>query len=146
LNKDNPHILQQQVCYLSYGSGNFFVDCSTPEMQNAFVDKVIEDFKTFYKTQQDNVLNVAQKNINDTRKHNYNPYFHENSRVKTMPMANESEKSHINTVQKSTNIEVDLITDMLDWIKNSPQSIYALLGDYGMGKTFSCRIHFAFQG
>jgi ABC-type hemin transport system ATPase subunit len=29
---------------------------------------------------------------------------------------------------------------MLDWIKNSPQSIYALLGDYGMGKTFSCRI------
>jgi hypothetical protein len=123
--------LQQQVCYLSYGSGNFFVDCSTPEMQNAFVDKVIEDFKTFYKTQQDNVLNVAQKNINDTRKHNYNPYFHENSRVKTMPMANESEKSHINTVQKSTNIEVDLITDMLDWIKNSPQSIYALLGDYG---------------
>jgi type II secretory pathway predicted ATPase ExeA len=29
---------------------------------------------------------------------------------------------------------------MLDWIKNSPQSIYALLGDYGMGKTFSCRM------
>jgi hypothetical protein len=41
-------------------------------------------------------------------------------------MADESEKSHINTVQKSTNIEVDLITDMLDWIKNSPQSIYLL--------------------
>jgi hypothetical protein len=41
-------------------------------------------------------------------------------------MADESEKSHINTVQKSTNIEVDLITDMLDWIKNSPQSIYEL--------------------
>jgi ABC-type branched-subunit amino acid transport system ATPase component len=32
------------------------------------------------------------------------------------------------------------ITDMLDWIENTPQSIYALLGDYGMGKTFSCRI------
>jgi type II secretory pathway predicted ATPase ExeA len=29
---------------------------------------------------------------------------------------------------------------MLDWIENTPQSIYALLGDYGMGKTFSCRI------
>jgi type II secretory pathway predicted ATPase ExeA len=43
-------------------------------------------------------------------------------------------------IKTATNIEVDLITDMLDWIKNSPQSIYALLGDYGMGKTFSCRM------
>jgi hypothetical protein len=29
LNKDNPHILQQRVCYLSYGSGNFFVASSS---------------------------------------------------------------------------------------------------------------------
>jgi hypothetical protein len=41
LDKDNARILQQQVCYLNDGSGDFFVDCSTPERQNAFVDKVI---------------------------------------------------------------------------------------------------------
>jgi hypothetical protein len=28
------------VCYLDDGSGDFFVDCSTPERKNAFVDKV----------------------------------------------------------------------------------------------------------
>jgi hypothetical protein len=55
-------------------------------------------------------------------------------------MSTESEALSTTNIKTATNIEVNLITDMLDWIKNSPQSIYALLGDYGMGKTFSCRI------
>jgi hypothetical protein len=48
LDKDNARILQQQVCYLNDGSGDFFVDCSTPERQNAFVDKVIKDLEAMY--------------------------------------------------------------------------------------------------
>jgi hypothetical protein len=75
------------------------------ERQNAFVDKVIKDLEAVYKKQQDDVLNVAQKSIDDKRKCDYNSFFHENSRAKTVLMADESEKSHINTVQKSTNID-----------------------------------------
>jgi hypothetical protein len=68
------------VCYLNDGSGDFFVDCSTPKRQNAFVDKVIKDLEAVYKKQQDDVLNVAQKSIDDKRKCDYNSFFHENSR------------------------------------------------------------------
>jgi hypothetical protein len=58
----------------------------------------------------------------------------------TKKSPDQSEALSTTNIKTATNIEVNLITDMLDWIKNSPQSIYALLGDYGMGKTFSCKI------
>ncbi len=57
-----------------------------------------------------------------------------------MSISTKTEVLPVTKIEPATNIEVDLITDMLDWIENTPQSIYALLGDYGMGKTFSCRI------
>ncbi len=34
----------------------------------------------------------------------------------------------------------EALADMLDWLKDSSSCLYALLGDYGMGKTFTCRI------
>jgi hypothetical protein len=54
-----------------------------------------------------------------------------------MSISTKTEVLPVTKIEPATNIEVDLITDMLDWIENTPQSIYALLGDYGMGKTFS---------
>ncbi len=34
----------------------------------------------------------------------------------------------------------EALVDLFDWLENSEASLYALLGDYGMGKTFTCRI------
>ena len=34
----------------------------------------------------------------------------------------------------------EALADMLDWLKDDKSCLYALLGDYGMGKTFTCRI------
>ena len=40
--------------------------------------------------------------------------------------------------------QVEALQDMFDWLKDEKSSLYALLGDYGMGKTFTCRM-FALQ-
>jgi hypothetical protein len=142
LDKDNAHILQQQVCYLDDGSGDFFVDCSTPERKNAFVDKVIKGLEAMYNNKPKDSLPQTQKTgkISLSLDKRYLEEYHQPSSAKLTQMSTESEALSTTNIKTATNIEVDLITDMLDWIKNSPQSIYALLGDYGMGKTFSCRI------
>jgi hypothetical protein len=61
LDKDNAHILQQQVCYLNDGSGDFFVDCLTTERENAFVDKVIKDLEAMYNNKPKDSLPQTQK-------------------------------------------------------------------------------------
>jgi hypothetical protein len=50
--------------------------------------------------------------------------YHQPSSAKLTQMSTESEALSTTNIKTATNIEVDLITDMLDWIKNSPQSIY----------------------
>ncbi|WP_180323920.1 NACHT domain-containing protein, partial [bacterium endosymbiont of Bathymodiolus sp. 5 South] len=142
LNKDNTKILQEQVCYLDDGSGDFFVDCSTPERKNAFVDKVIKGLEAMYNNKPKDSLPQTQKTdkISPSLDKRYLEEYHQPSSAKLTQMSTESEALSTTNIKTATNIEVNLITDMLDWIKNSPQSIYALLGDYGMGKTFSCRI------
>ena len=42
--------------------------------------------------------------------------------------------------EKQTKPSRELVPDMLNWVENGTEPIYAILGDYGMGKTFSCRI------
>jgi hypothetical protein len=138
LSEDNAKILKQQVCYLSDGSGDFFVDCSTPERKKAFIDKVIEDLETMYN---DNLLKIQSTDkISLSLDKRYLEEHHQANFAKPMQMSTESEALPTTNIKAVTNIEVDLITDMLDWVKNASQSIYALLGDYGMGKTFSCRM------
>ena len=34
----------------------------------------------------------------------------------------------------------EALEDMFDWLEHSDSGLYALLGDYGMGKTFTCRM------
>ncbi|CAB5507376.1 High-affinity carbon uptake protein Hat/HatR [Bathymodiolus azoricus thioautotrophic gill symbiont] len=143
---NNTHILQQHVCHLNDGSGDFFVDCATPERKNAFVDKVIKDLTVYYNELKDNPQQIQKTN----KTNEINPCLdvddrylrenHQNCLARPMSISTKTEVLPVTKIEPATNIEVDLITDMLDWIENTPQSIYALLGDYGMGKTFSCRI------
>jgi hypothetical protein len=49
------------VCYLDDGSGDFFVDCSTPERKNAFVDKVIKGLEAMYNNKPKDSLPQTQK-------------------------------------------------------------------------------------
>ena len=140
---DTTHILKQQVCYLNDGSGDFFADCNPEsERQNAFVDKVIKGLQKFYQNKPKNNPQKAQKTgvISPPSDNRYFKKNHQDSSARIISMSTESEALSNKNTETDTNIKVDLITDMLDWIKNSSQSIYALLGDYGMGKTFSCRI------
>ncbi len=142
LSEDDANILEQQVCYLDDRLGDFFVDCTTPEGEKDFVDKVINDLIKFYKNKpKDNPQKVQKTDkINLVLDNRYPEGYHQNSSARLISTSTKTEVSPVTKIEPATNIEVDLITDMLDWIENTPQSIYALLGDYGMGKTFSCRI------
>ncbi|WP_420208297.1 NACHT domain-containing protein [Candidatus Electronema sp. JC] len=51
------------------------------------------------------------------------------ARFKKKNKDNEEEKTSYET-----------LADLFDWLENSETSLYALLGDYGMGKTFTCRV------
>ncbi|VVM26623.1 hypothetical protein BSPWISOXPB_10756 [uncultured Gammaproteobacteria bacterium] len=71
--------MQEQVCYLDDGSGDFFVDCSTPERKNAFVDKVIKGLEAMYNNKPKDSLPQTQKTdkislawIKDTLKNTIN--------------------------------------------------------------------------
>ncbi|MCI5132578.1 MAG: NACHT domain-containing protein, partial [Candidatus Electrothrix sp. EH2] len=42
--------------------------------------------------------------------------------------------------EEETTRSYEALEDMFDWLNNSDSGLYALLGDYGMGKTFTCRM------
>ncbi|SHA10971.1 WD-repeat protein [Bathymodiolus thermophilus thioautotrophic gill symbiont] len=130
--------LQQQVCYLNDRKGNFFGDCIKEESKIKFVDKVISDL-TKVMEGQEKTKQKEKKHIENSCNGNYEYDAFVPSKAKGMEVKNQSESLVGKDAQPDTP-EYELIPDMLAWAQNSDQSIYAILGDYGMGKTFSCRI------
>jgi hypothetical protein len=98
LDKDNAHILQQQVCYLNDGSGDFFVDCLTTERENAFVDKVIKDLEAIDNNKPKDSLPQTQKTdkISPSLDKRYLEEYHQPSSAKLTQMqwSNNQQKSH----------------------------------------------------
>ena len=48
--------------------------------------------------------------------------------------------SSVEHLSESGSSGVDAVDDLLDWIKNQKEPLYALLGEYGMGKTTTCKM------
>jgi hypothetical protein len=110
LSEDDAKILEQHVCYLDDRLGDFFVDCTTPEGEKDFVDKVINDLIKFYKNKpKDNPQKVQKTDkINLVLDNRYPEGYHQNSSARLISTSTETEVSPVTKIEPATNIEVDL--------------------------------------
>lgn len=144
-NSDPVHqqTLKQQVCYLTDGSGGFFTDCNTSKRRDDFVDKVIAQLEDVIQKAEVTTNNTEASYPNpqmDTRSCDYQTDDYHKAKGKSIDFKDNTESLNEEKTKISAPSEVDLITDMLAWVEDDKSSVYALLGDYGMGKTFSCRV------
>jgi hypothetical protein len=99
------------LCYLNDGSGDFFVDCSTPERQNAFVDKVIKDLEAMYNNKPKDSLPQTQKTGKTSLSldKRYLEEYHQPNSAKLTQMSTESEALSTTNIKTATNIVLSLL-------------------------------------
>ncbi len=165
--KLNEEFWKQQVYYLNDPRpGAFFQACWTPKTQRNFVKGFTEKIAGLVQAAAQESANRGANSAKDEQSPSDGPAHHKAAQlyreVDGRPSKDEqydskhfvspdfrstSSKSPMEKLGKDTTPrEADdrpstiLIPDMLNWGKSDRQPIYALLGDYGMGKTFGCRI------
>ncbi len=129
--------------------GAFWGQCVKKTPQEQFVDGLIGDIRKVIKQKkerEEKQTEELKKNweVGDRR---YLPRNYVDTEVKALLIQSQTEASsetqkrhHEQDDKEPSKPTRELVPDMLNWAANGKEPVYAILGDYGMGKTFSCRI------
>ncbi|OQY01448.1 MAG: hypothetical protein B6I26_03730 [Desulfobacteraceae bacterium 4572_130] len=145
-------LFETQIFYLKDRKGDFYSDCDE-NAQDLFIRNLYIDIQKAVlqiKIKQENQIKKQKekqcriKGIHATSRASD---YDKNEFIKTkgeLDLVNS--ELHKNIIKRANLEELGRITqydaldDMFNWLKYKKSGLYALLGDYGMGKTFTCRM------
>jgi hypothetical protein len=149
----NSHELFKTQLYTLTDRGrmDFFSECTEDKSRNNFVAGLIERIKQ--KADHDKKYPASRRENSHnilafSRKEEYRRAEFVQGRATLANLKDNTERlmqteasdiSSEETTQPESN-RIDIQEDLLNWVEKRSEALYAVLGDYGMGKTFNCRI------
>eukprot|EP01028_Stygiella_incarcerata_P002050 TRINITY_DN13806_c0_g1_i5.p1 TRINITY_DN13806_c0_g1~~TRINITY_DN13806_c0_g1_i5.p1 ORF type:complete len:789 (-),score=-129.00 TRINITY_DN13806_c0_g1_i5:16-2382(-) len=133
-------LFDSHIFYLGdRGRIDSFSDMHNNESRKHFIDEVINalEKRKVYDLEQENVSRENHLNYINSRKE-YNSLLYINSQCSLQHIETSLEKTLNDT--KGLERKINLQEDMVAWLKEKNTPIYALLGEYGVGKTFNTRM------
>ena len=135
---------------IAYGA--FWGQCVEEEDQERFVDNLIKKIQEVMEQRKEREKN-RNKELEKSKDKNdpdYSPERFVSSEAQRTLMLSPTEKVFLEERkrrhredaegEKQSRPSRELVPDMLNWAKDGKEPVYTILGDYGMGKTFNCRI------
>ncbi len=125
------------------GHGDFFSTCAEKSDQKLFVDELLNSLSHRKSFDTPKKKLFCNHTVPDKRGIYEEEEFFDQHRGKLSEIYSAVEKCNEKESKKEVGVIVKIQEDMREWLWNSkkyPQSLYALLGDFGMGKTFNLRM------
>lgn len=130
---------------------SFFADCNTTESQNHFIQELIGEIKkrAAHDAKHPPLRPLEDKSIIAcTRESEYKHDNYIKHEGEARCIENHLEKlnnkvsyDHLASGEDNFVVnKIDVQKNMYEWVTERDEPLYAILGDYGMGKTFNCRV------
>ena len=149
-------LFETQIFYLNDRTGDFYSDCDK-KAQDLFIRNLYIDIqKAVLQIKKENQKKNEKKSqrkkekqfkakgihaISRTRDYDINEFIEpKGERDLVNYELHKDIITRINIEELRRIAQYDALEDMFNWVKYKKSGLYALLGDYGMGKTFTCRM------
>ena len=151
LEADTEQLKKLQIFYLDdRGQKDFFDQMHTKEARMSFVRQLLDAVKTRHAYEQQKRAKRAPETpiLSSCRPVDYNPRTYIASNGMRCEIKDDLQKTPDRTDERDETYDiknrVSIQHDLFSWAtgmdEERPVALYALLGEYGMGKTFNCRM------